>query len=145
MCVDANKAVVQRLYNDLFNRGRLAVADELVAADCISHAAPPGVPDGPAGMRHVATLLRAAFPDGRLVLEDLIGEDERVAARLVFRGTHQGHFWGIAPTGRRVVQAQMHFLRLVGGQIAEHWAVRDDLALLDQLGASPSPTPAAAP
>lgn len=145
MCVDANKAVVQRLYDDLFNRGRLAVADELVAANCISHSAPPGVPDGPAGMRHVAGLLRAAFPDGRLVLEDLIGEDDRVAARLVFRGTHHGTYRGLSPTGRRVVQAQMHLLRLVGGQIAEHWAVRDDLALLDQLGGNPSPTPGAAP
>ena len=145
MCVDANKAVVQRLYDDLFNRGRLAVADELVAADCINYTALPGTPTGPEGLRQAVALLRAAFPDGRLVLEDLIGEDERVAARLVFRGTHQGQSWGIAPTGRRVVQAQMHFLRLVGGQIVEHWVVRDDLGLLDQLGASPSPTPAAAP
>ena len=144
MSVDANKAVVQRLYDDLFNRGRLAVADELVAADYRSHAAPPGTPAGPDGLRQAATLLRAAFPDGRHVIEDLVGEDDRVAARLVFRGTHHGPYWGIPPTGRRGAQAQLHLLRLVAVQVAEHWALRDDLGLLEQLGASPSPTPTVA-
>ena len=145
MCVDANKAVVERLYDDLYNRRRLTVAEEFVAVDCISHAGPPGPPAGPGGMRQAVTLLRAAFPDHRLVIEDLIGEDDRVAARLVFRGTHRGPFRGIPPTGRRVVQAQVHVLRLVGGQIAEHWAVRDDLGLLEQLGALPSGAPTVAP
>ena len=137
MSVDANKAVIQRLYDDLFNRARLAVADELVAVDCISHAAPPGTPTGPDGLRQALALLRAAFPDGRYVIEDLIGEDDRLAARLVFRGTHQGPYRGIPATGRRVAQAQVHVLRLAGGQVVEHWAVRDDLGLLHQLGVAP--------
>ncbi len=145
MSVDVNKAVVQRLYDDLFNRARLAVADELVAADYRSHAAPPGTPAGPDGLRQAVALLRAAFPDGRYVMEDLIGEDDRVAARLVFRGTHRGPYRGIPPTGRRVVQAQLHLLRLAAGQVAEHWALREDLALLEQLGASHPPTPTVAP
>ncbi len=137
MSVDANKAVIQRFYDDLFNRARLAVADELVAVDCRSHAAPPGTPAGPDGMRQAVALLRAAFPDGRYVIEDLIGEDDRLAARLVFRGTHHGPYRGIPATGRRVVQAQVHVLRLAGGQVVEHWAVRDDLGLLHQLGIAP--------
>jgi predicted ester cyclase len=138
MSVDANKAVTQRFYDDLFNRARLAVADELVAVDCRSHAAPPGTPVGPDGMRQAVALLRAAFPDCRYVIEDLIGEDDRMAVRLVFRGTHLGLYRGIPATGRQVVQVQMHVLRLAGGQVAEHWAVRDDLGLLDQLGVAPA-------
>ncbi len=137
MSVDVNKAVVQRLYDDLFNRARLAVADELVAVGGISHAASPGTPAGPDGMRQAVALLRAAFPDGRYIIEDLIGEGDRLAARLVFRGTHHGPYRGIPATGRRVVQAQVHVLRLAGGQVVEHWAVRDDLGLLHQLGIAP--------
>lgn len=145
MSVDANKVVVQRLYDDLFNRARLGVADELVAVGCISHAAPLGTPVGPDGLRQAVALLRAAFPDGRYVIEDLVGEDDRMAARLLFQGTHRGPFRGLVPTGRRVTQAQVHLLRLAEGRVAEHWALRDDLGLLEQLGAGPSRTPVVAP
>lgn len=62
-----------------------------------------------------------------------------MAVRITHSGTHKGVFRGIPPTGRRFEQAQMHFLRFEGGKAAEHWAVRDDLGMLQQLGALPTP------
>ena len=59
-------------------------------------------------------------------------------------GTHEGAFFGIAPTGRRFEVRQVHMLRLDSSQIQEHWAVRDDLGLLVQLGAIEPPTPSRA-
>ena len=134
MTIDENKALAQRLYDDLFNRTQLALADALVTADFVDHAAPPGAPAGPVGLRQAIALLRDAFPDSRHVIEDLIADEDRVAVRVTLMGTHAGPFRGIAPTGRRIAQAQIHILRVVGGKVVERWAVQDDLGMLRQLG-----------
>ncbi len=134
MTIDENKALAQRLYDDLFNRTQLALADALVTADFVDHAAPPGAPAGPVGLRQAIALLRDAFPDSRHMIEDLIADEDRVAVRVTLMGTHAGPFRGIAPTGRRIAQAQIHILRVVGGKVVERWAVQDDLGMLRQLG-----------
>jgi predicted ester cyclase len=80
-------------------------------------------------------MYRAAFPDVQFAIEDLLGDGDKVVIRNSFGGTHRGPFMGIAPTGRRVSQEQIHIVRVASGQIVEHWAVRDDLSLMRQLGA----------
>jgi steroid delta-isomerase-like uncharacterized protein len=137
MSAEDNKHNVQRAFDGLFNRGELALADELASADFLNHEAPPDAPRGPEGLRQIVTMLRTAFPDIHYDVEEVIAEDDKVAARTTMRGTHTGPFMGIPPTGRRVVQAQIHILRFVGGKAVEHWAVRDDLGLLRQLGMLP--------
>lgn len=134
MCLDANKAVILRLFDEVFNRGRLAIVGELVSADCVCHGTGPGTPCGPEGVRQTVTRCRATFPSGRHVVEDLIGDDDRVAARIVFRGTLPDPHRGPGSAGRRVEQAQMHVFRFDAGRIAEHWALRDDLVLLERPG-----------
>ena len=89
----------------------------------------------------MAAMLRTAFPDIRYTTEEVIGEGDTVVARTTLRGTHTGPFLGLAPTGRRVEQAQIHILRFAGGKAVEHRAVRDDLGLLRQLGAIPARDP----
>jgi predicted ester cyclase len=127
---EESKVIVQRLYDNLFNRVHLALADELIAADCVYHAAPPGTPGGPDGIRRLITLWRASVADHRHIIEDLIAEDDKVAVRLTLSGTRTGRSGNSPLAGRRVIQAQVHILRLAGGQIAEYWAVPDDLSLL---------------
>ncbi len=134
MTLDENKALAQRLYDDLFNRAQLALADALVTADFVDHAGLPGAPDGPDGLRRAVALLHEAFPDNRHVIEDLIADEDRVAVRITLMGTHTGPFRGIAPTGRRIAQAQIHILRVVDGKVVERWAVQDDLGVVRQLG-----------
>ena len=137
MSAEHNKHLVQYTFENLFNTGDLALADELVSPDFLNHDAPPEVPPGPAGLRGVVTMLRTAFPDIHFETEELIAENDKVVARTTLRGTHTGPFMGIPPTGRRVVQAQIHVLRFVDGKAVEHRAVRDDLGMLQQLGVIP--------
>ena len=91
---------------------------------------PPGI----AGFIYAIEMLHASFPDLIITVEDLFAEGDRVVARLTARGTHQGLFRGIAPTGRAVSWTGMRIFRIANGKIAEHWANWDDLSLLKQLG-----------
>ena len=139
MSLEANKAIARRVWNDVFNKRDLALADELVAADAINHEAPPGVPArGPESLKAAVTWLSAAFPDMHMAIDDVVAEGDKVVLQTTFSGTHQGPFWGIAPTGRRFAQHHVHVFRLADAKVVEHWAVRDDLGFLQQLGAAPA-------
>jgi predicted ester cyclase len=135
---EENKAQFRRMYEEGFNQGVLHVADELIAPECINHEAPPGANNrGPESLRMVITMLRAAFPDLRFAIEELIAEGDIVAGRLTMTGTHQGSLMGMPPTGRAVRQNHMHFVRLRNGKAIEHWGVRDDVGMMRQLGTFP--------
>jgi steroid delta-isomerase-like uncharacterized protein len=140
MSLEANKATVQHLYEQLFNQGNLSVADEVIAPDFINHNAPPGSNRGPESMRQTITTLSTAFPDMHYTVEELVAEGDTVVARVTMSGTHRGlgPVQGIPPTGRSVRQDQMHFIRLRDGKVVEHRAVRDDLGVMQQLGVIPS-------
>ena len=136
---EENKALFRRTYEELLNRGDLSVADELVSADFINHEAPPGRNRGPESMRGLATMLRTAFPDLRFTIEELVAEGEVVAGRLTMSGTHEGPLMGMPPTGRSVRQNHMHFVRFREGKAVEHWGVRDDVGMMQQMGVIPEP------
>jgi steroid delta-isomerase-like uncharacterized protein len=139
MSTEANKALVVQLYEEIFNHGNLDLADTLVAPEAVVHdpQVPPGAPSGPAGLRFVVTLLHTAFPDDQHLIEDLIAEGDKVVVRLTHQGTHQGPLFGLPPTGKRVSQTSIHIFRFADGKLVEGWANRDDLGLLQQLGALP--------
>jgi predicted ester cyclase len=136
---EENKAQFRRAYEELLNQGNLAIADELVAPDFINHEAPPGRNRGPESMRGVATMLRTAFPDLRFTIEELVAEGDIVAGRLTMSGTHEGPLMGMQPTGRWVRQDHMHFVRFRDGKAVEHWGVRDDVGMMQQMGVMPEP------
>ena len=127
MSVDGNKAVVRRLWDEVWNRADLAVADQIFDAAYAAHEQ-ASVP-----------VVRAAFPDSHHTIEDLIAEGDKVVTRFTWRGTHRGEFMGVAPTGRRVVVGGIWVHRLAGGRIVEgrEWGQFDWLGLLRQLGAVP--------
>jgi steroid delta-isomerase-like uncharacterized protein len=138
MSTEANKQLVERGFQRLMNNGELAIADELVSADFLNHEAPPEAPRGPAGLRGMVTMLRTAFPDFHIEVAELIAEGDKVVARTTLHGTHTGPFMGIAPTGRRFEQEQIHIFRFADGKAIEHRAVRDDFSMMQQLGVIPS-------
>ncbi len=133
--LDAHKTLVVR-YVELYDAGDVAIADEIVAVDFVDHTHPEAEP-GPAGVKRMVAALRAAFPDARATVEQLVAEGDTVAFRFVLRGTHHGIFGGIPPTGKSVTLTGMDFIRIADGKLAELWSNQDTLGLLRQLGAIP--------
>lgn len=138
MSIEAHKNIVRRTFEEIFNQGNLALVDTWVAASFVNHAASVDMLPGPEALKEHVVLLRIAFPHLHFRIEDLIADEERVAARVTFRGNHKGVFRGFLPTEKPFVQPQMHMVRIVEGKIVEHWCVRDDLGLMQQLGIVPS-------
>lgn len=136
---ETNKAIIRRLYDGLFNGGDLAVAGDLLDPDYVGHDPPdsPAPLRGPAAMAEGARHLRAAFPDCRFVVEELIAEGDAVAARVALTGTHAGPLGTLAPTGRRVAVTGTVTYRLSAGRIVASWGNWDNLGLLRQLGLLP--------
>ena len=132
------KTRARRLAEELVTQGDLAVADDLVAADCVHHVPGPPPAPGAAGLKDWVTTLRRTFPDVHLIVEDEIAEADRVVTRVSVRGTHEGEFFGVAPTGRQVTFEVIDISRVgPDGRFVEHWASVDLFGVLSQLGALP--------
>lgn len=135
MSAEDNKAIVRRLIKEAQEGGNLGVIDELLAEDFVDHTPFPGLPPTRDGVRMVFAGFRAAFPDLSVTIDEQIADTEKVATRKTFRGTHQGPFLGIPPTGRAVSFEVIDILTVRGDRIHEHRVVVDRLALMQQLGA----------
>ena len=140
-----NKAKMRRIPEEMFNRGNLAVADEVIAADYVEHVPVfPGLPTGLDGLKQFVMALRAAFPDFHYTVEDEIAEGDRVVQRVTAEGTMRGAFAGMPPTGKRATWTEIHISRCADGKLVEHWANLDQLGMLQQLGVIPVPGQAGA-
>lgn len=136
---EQNKTTVRRVIVDFLNSGDPKVADEVFCPDFLDHN--PSIP-GMAGLENIKRSVAAwcmAFPDTVNVLEDLLAEGDKVAARWVTRGTHRGVFLGIPPTGNRIEVTSTGIFRMKDGRVAESWDHFDALGMLEQLGAVPKP------
>lgn len=137
-----NRAIVHRFVEEAYNAGNLALLDDLCAVDFVNHdPAQPAVRDLQA-LKQLWLAQRAAFPDVRTTIEDVIAEGDRVVKRFTVRGTHTGEFNGIAPTGRQFTLEGIDILRISEGKIQEIWYGYDTLGLLQQLGVMPQPAAA---
>jgi len=137
MSVEENKAAVQRLGEEVFNKGNLDVIDELVAPSYVDHDPAPGQEPDREGMKQFVSMFRSAFPDLQIAPEEIVAEGEYIAFNYTINGTHQGEFMGIEPTGNQVSVKAMEMVRIAGGQMVERWGITDQMGLLDQLGALP--------
>jgi predicted ester cyclase len=139
---DRNKALAHRYWDEVINKGKVAVLDEIIAADYLQHHV--GLPPGLAGLRKFVEASIAAFPDQHSTVDDILADGDRVITRTTIRATHTGPFRGIAPTGRPIAVEVIDIWRVEGGKLKEHWGVFDNLAFMRQLGAIPE-EPLAAP
>ena len=138
---EANKALVRKHFEEIFNHKNLAACEETVAEEYIEHAvAPfgesaPGRVNGPKAMRETAAWLLSQFPDLHMTIEALIAEGDTVVVRILAEGTNLGKLNGVLPpTGKRFVARQSHWFRVENGKLVEHWATREDLPTMLQLG-----------
>jgi steroid delta-isomerase-like uncharacterized protein len=138
MTIEANKRVMKQ-FLVFINTASETLATELISPDAIFHV--PGRPEplrGPSGYLALIGMMRGGFPDIQWTLEETIAEGDKIAARFTMRGTHQGTFLGVPPTGRKIEVKAMNFYRLSGGQFVEEHGQPDLLGVLQQIGAMPS-------
>jgi len=127
------KAAARRVLEEIFPADDEAALIEAVTDDFVNHEAPPGTPPGPGGAIYYMHLLARAFSDQRWTIDRVIAEGDTAVVHCTHSGRHTGEFFGLPATGRSFEYRQMHMIRIVDGRGAEHWAVRDDAALMRQL------------
>jgi steroid delta-isomerase-like uncharacterized protein len=132
---DANKTLVRHFIEEAFGKGNLGAVDQSIADDFVERTPMPGGPaPNKAGVKQMAQMLRAAFPDMTCEVQDAIAEGDKVAVRVVSKGTHTGDLMGIAPTNKPIEINEQHWVTVKNGKIAEHWGVEDNLGMMQQLG-----------
>jgi predicted ester cyclase len=133
MTPEEHKAVARRFFEEVWNKQKLEVVDEVFAPTVLLNGQP--VPRD--AIKQLVTARRVAFPDIHVTVEDQVAEGDKVSTRRTWRATHQGTYRGIAATGKPVKWTQISIVRLVEGRIVEDWPVADEFAILQQLGHLP--------
>jgi predicted ester cyclase len=136
--LESNKQLCRRAVEELFGAGRLEVADEVLASRFVSHAAPPEAGTGPQSMKQTVGWLRSGLSELAYDVQGAVAEDDLVTLRVEMRGLNDRPFMGHPASGKRFRAQQIHMFRVADGQIAEHWACRDDVGMMRQLGFLPS-------
>jgi steroid delta-isomerase-like uncharacterized protein len=132
MSAEENKARVRRLMEEGVNQGNSRVIDELIAPNFAIEGEMSA--EGPEGFKAVAAVFRTAFPDGRFVLEEIVGEGDTVVTWAYFTGTHTGPLDGIPPTGKTVQVKDVDLYELENGKVVRMRAHFDQLGMMQQLG-----------
>ena len=139
MSEEENKETFRRVIEEGYSKGHLDVLDEVFGAAFVEHQAgivPPTVD----GVKGSITFLRAAFPDLKLAIEDIVASGDKTWARITARGTHWGQFMGAPPTSKALAITVMVVCRFENRRIVEHWGVADQLALMTQIDVLPRPS-----
>ena len=141
MSSETNKTVSRRFFEEVFSKGKLAVADEIIAKDKVHSgpANPPGLLPGLEGTKQLVTMYRNAFPDVHFTIDEQIAEGDKVMTRWTAHGTHQGELAGIPATGKSSTVTGISLDRIVNGKIAENWAIFDEFGMMQQLGVISTP------
>jgi steroid delta-isomerase-like uncharacterized protein len=139
MSLEDNKAIIRGYVEAVWNQQQVDRADEFMAPDFLDHASLPGQAPGLEGWKKKWAMYLAGIPDLRVTIEELVAEGDKVGVRRTYEGTHQGELLGVPPTGNHVQIGGISIFRLAGGKLAESWEQVDLLALMQQLGALPTP------
>ena len=131
-----NKAIVRRFYEEVINKGDATVMDQIMASNFVEHNAPQEN-TGLEGFRQFLNMIATAFPDIQVSIEDMLAEGDKVATRVVVKGTHQGPLMGnIPPTGKKAAWTGIDIFTIKDRKIVERWSQRDIQGLMSQLGLS---------
>jgi steroid delta-isomerase-like uncharacterized protein len=137
---EENKALVRRWFEEVWNNGRTDAIDEMFDQNGIAHGLsddPSNPIKGPSQFRPFHSLFRDAFPNMMIVIEDMVAEGDRVAARCSVRAKHEGDFMGRAATQGPVEFTGMTIVRIDNGKIVEAWNNFDFLTMYQQIGKMP--------
>ena len=134
---EENKQLVRRWFDEVWNNGRADAIEEMFDENGIAHGLgddPSNPIRGPRDFQPFHTIFREAFPNMNIVIEDMIAEGDKVAARCSVRAKHEGEFLGRAATQSPVDFSGMTIVRIAGGKIVEAWNNFDFMVLHKQVG-----------
>ena len=134
---EENKAIARREYEEIWNQGKLDVADEILDASYAPRGLGVELPPGPEGFKPFVSMYRSAFPDIHFTIEDQIAEGDKVVLRWTARATHKGELMGIPATGKQIEVTGIDITQHVGGKIVASWNNWDALGMMEQLGVVP--------
>lgn len=137
MDVESMRAAARRYFEGSINQRNPAEVDAFFHPKVIDHGVPPGFPRTIRGRKALNAIYYRAFPDARGTIEDIMVEDDRVVVRYTMRGSQQGEFMGMPPTGRTFVASGFFQDRFEGDRAVEHWEVFDEAEMMRQLGLMP--------
>ncbi len=132
MSTEENKMIVLRSFKG-FDKGELNTIQDLTASNFIDHNPLPGQARGIEGVKQASSIYRAAFPDARVIIEDLIAEGDKVVIRWTGRGTHKGEFLGVPPSSKHVDLRGISIFRVVDGKIVEQWSELNLFDIMQQI------------
>lgn len=131
---------IQRIITEIWNGGSLNTTSEVIADEYTMYNPTLSLDaEGQEGFKNVVRTFRSSFPDLEVTIDDLVGEGETVAYRGTVRGTHQGDFLGIPPTGTEITVDVMSIVHFENGKAVEEWVLYDVLGLMQQVGIAPAP------
>jgi steroid delta-isomerase-like uncharacterized protein len=139
MSVERNKMVARRVFEDLLNRRNVPAVSELFAVNALFRY--PLIPEPLRGIEALTQFfsgVNRAFPDIHFVVDDVFAEGDKVAVRWTVRGTFQGEYAGIPPTGKQASVSGVDVFALVDGKITENWVNYNTLGFMQQLGVIPA-------
>ena len=136
-----SRSILHRIFDKAFNQGNLALVDELVAPDAISHHLSWGMPPNRMGLKQLIAMFRTSFPDLQCTVDDEINQGDKIAAHWTMRGTHKRPFLGNPSTSKTIVVQGLIYARVENGQVTESWIMVDQMGMLQQLGLVPPPRP----
>jgi predicted ester cyclase len=136
MSLEENKAKMRLFIEEAFNKGNLAVLDEVIAPEYVHHTG-FGEVKGLDGWKQTVNIMRNAFPDLKDTILSMVAEGNMVAFTLRAQGTLKGEFLGMSPTGKHYDLTEAIFVRFAGGKAVEGWTYNDSLTFYRQLGISP--------
>ena len=141
MSSETNKTLSRRFFEEVFSKGNLAVADQIIVKDQVNSGPgnPPGLLPGLEGTKQLVTMYRNAFPDVRFTIDEQLAEGDKVMTRWTAHATHQGELAGIPATGKSSTVSGIAVDRIVNGKIAESWGIFDEFGMMQQLGVIPTP------
>jgi len=133
MSREENKSLPRRSYEEIYNQGKLEVADEIYEENFVSHTSPSDL-KGIKGIKDFATMLRSAFPDLKFKIEDQIAEGDKVATRWTASGIHKGEYMGVSATGKFISNTVISLHRIANGKMVESWIESDNLGVMQKIG-----------
>ena len=138
MSSEANKALVRQFITRVFENMEEEAVDELTSERLIMHSVPGGAP-GRQTLKDAMNRVRKGLSQVSMRIDELVAEDDLVAAHVTAHAVQSGEFMGLPPSNKEYTAPEMHLFTITDGRIAEHRAVVDFMSIMKQLGALPEP------